>query len=126
MIDFGRSIGLSTRSDEVGNVIIRKPATQGMQHRKPVILAIALRYGAPKIIQYTHFDFETQGIKMLVNDDWVTADGTTLGADNGLGVAAIMAILQSTDIAHPALEALFTIDEETGYDWGHGLTGRHS
>lgn len=71
----------------------------------------------------TTFDFETQGIEMLVDGDWVRAKGTTLGADNGLGVAAIMAILESKTIEHPALEALFTIDEETGMTGAKGLQG---
>ena len=71
----------------------------------------------------TVFNFETEGIKMHINGDWVTADGTTLGADNGLGVATIMAILESTTIKHPAIEALFTIDEETGMTGAMGLKG---
>ena len=69
----------------------------------------------------TVFDFDNEGIKMYVDGDWVKADGTTLGADNGLGVASIMAILESTDIPHPAIEALFTIDEETGMTGAQGL-----
>ncbi len=68
-----------------------------------------------------NFDFDNQGIEMYVDGDWVRAKGTTLGADNGLGVAAMMSILESTDIAHPALEALFTIDEETGMTGAFGL-----
>jgi len=71
----------------------------------------------------TQFDFDTEGIRMILNDDWVQADGTTLGADNGIGVASIMAILSSTDIDHPAIEALFTIDEETGMTGALGLAG---
>src|SRR5690606_32599370 len=71
----------------------------------------------------TDFDFDTEGIRMYVDGDWVRADGTTLGADNGLGVATIMALLESTDIPHPALEALFTIDEETGMTGAKGLKG---
>ncbi len=69
----------------------------------------------------TVFDFDNQGIKMMIEGDWVTADGTTLGADNGLGVAAIMSVLESNDIPHPAIEALFTIDEETGMTGAQGL-----
>src|SRR5690606_3539584 len=71
----------------------------------------------------TDFDFDTQGIRMYVDGDWVRAEGTTLGADNGLGVATIMAILESSDIPHPALEALFTIDEDTGMTGAKGLKG---
>jgi len=71
----------------------------------------------------TIFDFATQGIKMIVDGDWVKADGTTLGADNGIGVATIMALLASADIAHPTLEAIFTIDEETGMTGAMELKG---
>jgi dipeptidase D len=71
----------------------------------------------------TVFDFDKEGIKMFIDGDWVKADGTTLGADNGLGVAAIMAVLSSSDIAHPEIEALFTIDEETGMTGAMGLKG---
>src|SRR5690606_958010 len=71
----------------------------------------------------TKFDFSTQGIEMMIVDGWVKANGTTLGADNGMGVAAIMAILQSDQLAHPAIEALFTIDEETGMTGAQGLKG---
>src|SRR5690606_25403454 len=69
----------------------------------------------------TVFDFETQGIVMKIEGDWVKAEGTTLGADNGIGVATIMSILESNDIPHPAIEALFTIDEETGMTGALGL-----
>ena len=71
----------------------------------------------------TEFDFMTEGIRMLVDGDWVRAEGTTLGADNGIGVASILAVLESSDIEHPALEALFTIDEETGMTGALGLQG---
>ena len=113
MKDFGTSLGLETFEDEIRNVIIRKPATPGMENRKTVVLQGHIDMVHQKNND-TVFDFDTQGIDMYVDGDWVRAKGTTLGADNGLGVAAIMAILESTDIPHPALEALFTIDEETG------------
>lgn len=113
MVDFGNSLGLETLTDPVGNVIIRKPATQGMENRVIVTLQSHLDMVHQKNKE-TEFDFDTQGIQMKVEGDWVTANGTTLGADNGLGVAAIMALLESTEIPHPPLEALFTIDEETG------------
>ena len=71
----------------------------------------------------TDFDFGTDGIRMKVDGDWVKADGTTLGADNGLGVASIMAVLASTDIPHPPIEALFTVDEETGMTGAFELKG---
>ncbi|MCB9261718.1 MAG: aminoacyl-histidine dipeptidase [Flavobacteriales bacterium] len=110
---FGESLGLPTHVDPVGNVIIKKPATAGMENRKTVILQSHLDMVHQKNAD-TNFDFATQGIETYIDGDWVRAKGTTLGADNGLGVAAIMSILASKDIAHPALEALFTIDEETG------------
>lgn len=122
MMDFGKSLHLETVKDAVGNVIIRKPASKGMEDRKMITLQSHLDMVHQKNVD-TEFDFDTQGIKMRVDDDWVKADGTTLGADNGMGVAAIMALLESKDIKHPALEALFTIDEETGMTGAMGLKG---
>ncbi|MGK0322800.1 MAG: dipeptidase D, partial [Psychroserpens sp.] len=113
MKDFGENLGLETMEDDVRNVIIRKPATSGMEDRKAIVMQSHLDMVHQKNND-TVFDFDTQGIDMHIEGDWVKAKGTTLGADNGLGVATIMAILESTDIAHPAIEALFTIDEETG------------
>jgi len=121
-MDFGTALGLETFKDEIGNVIIRKPASKGMEHKKMVTLQSHLDMVHQKNAD-TVFDFDTQGIQMVVDGDWVTAKGTTLGADNGLGVATIMALLESTDIAHPPLEALFTIDEETGMTGAFGLKG---
>lgn len=109
----GKSLGFETIEDAIGNVVIKKPATKGMENRQTVIMQSHLDMVHQKNTD-TKFDFATEGIKMVINGDWVKADGTTLGADNGLGVAAIMAVLKSTDIPHPAIEALFTIDEETG------------
>ena len=122
MVDFGKSLHLETQVDKVGNVIIRKPATAGMENRKTVVMQSHLDMVCQKNSD-TNFDFDTEGIKMFVDGDWVKAQGTTLGADNGLGVASIMAVLSSTDIAHPAIEALFTIDEETGMTGAMGLEG---
>jgi len=121
-LDFGKNLGLQTEKDAVGNVIIRKPATSGMEDRKTVVLQSHLDMVHQKNND-TDFNFDTQGIQMFVDGDWVKADGTTLGADNGIGVAAIMGLLASTDIPHPALEALFTIDEETGMTGAKGLQG---
>lgn len=118
--NFGENLGLETRVDEVGNVIIKKPATPGMENRKPIVLQSHLDMVCQKNND-VDFDFETQGINMVVDGDWVKAKGTTLGADNGLGVASIMSVLESNDIPHPALEALFTIDEETGMTGAIGL-----
>ncbi|GIM52221.1 aminoacyl-histidine dipeptidase [Capnocytophaga cynodegmi] len=122
MMDFGKKLGLETLKDEVGNVIIRKPATKGMENRKKVVLQSHLDMVHQKNND-TIFDFSTEGIKMRIEGDWVKAEGTTLGADNGIGVAAIMAILQSADVEHPDIEALFTIDEETGMTGAMGLKG---
>ncbi len=119
---FGEKLGLETIVDHIGNVIIRKPATPGMENRKPVILQSHLDMVHQKNND-TDFDFDTEGIDMFVDGDWVKARGTTLGADNGLGVATIMTILQSNDIPHPDLEALFTIDEETGMTGAQELKG---
>lgn len=122
MKDFGNSLGLETFEDEIRNVIIRKPATPGMENRKALVLQGHLDMVHQKNTD-TVFDFDTQGIDMYVDGDWVRARGTTLGADNGLGVATIMAILESKDIPHPAIEALFTIDEETGMTGALNLQG---
>ena len=120
MKSFGKKLNLETNEDEVGNVIIKKPATLGMEDRVTIVLQSHLDMVHQKNAD-TNFDFSTQGIQMYVDGDWVRARGTTLGADNGLGVATIMAILESTDIPHPAIEALFTIDEETGMTGAKGL-----
>ncbi|MUP46134.1 aminoacyl-histidine dipeptidase [Gramella sp. BOM4] len=118
--NFGNKLGLETQVDEVGNVVIKKPATKGMENRKKIVLQAHLDMVHQKNND-TDFDFESQGIDMYVDGDWVRARGTTLGADNGLGVATMMAVLESDDIEHPAIEALFTIDEETGMTGAKGL-----
>lgn len=120
MKKFGEDLGLETRVDETGNVIIKKPATVRMENRKPIVMQGHLDMVCQKNND-VNFDFETQGIEMEVQGDWLKAKGTTLGADNGLGVAAIMSVLESKDLPHPALEALFTIDEETGMTGAIGL-----
>ncbi len=120
MLDFGNQLELETFKDGVGNVIIRKPATAGLEDRKMITLQSHLDMVHQKNND-TVFDFDTQGIQMYVDGDWVRAKGTTLGADNGMGVATIMALLESTEIPHPPLEALFTIDEETGMTGAMGL-----
>lgn len=120
MENFGASLNLPTYKDEVGNVIIRKPATAGMESKKTVVLQSHLDMVHQKNND-TEFNFDKEGIQMYVDGDWVRAKGTTLGADNGMGVAAIMALLESDSIPHPPLEALFTIDEETGMTGAKGL-----
>jgi dipeptidase D len=122
MKNFGKSLGLETFEDDIRNVIIRKPATPGMENRKTIVMQGHLDMVHQKNND-TNFDFDTQGIDMYVDGDWVRARGTTLGADNGLGVATIMAILESKDIPHPAIDALFTIDEETGMTGALNLKG---
>lgn len=122
IIDFGKKHNLETYNDEVGNVIIKKAATAGMENKQIVCLQSHLDMVHQKNAD-TDFDFATQGINMYVEDDWVKAKGTTLGADNGIGVASIMTLLASDSIPHPAIEALFTIDEETGMTGALGLKG---
>lgn len=122
MVDFAKSLNLKVVVDEVGNVIIDKPASPGMEDRVAIVMQGHLDMVHQKNSD-TQFDFDTEGIKMFVEGDWVKAEGTTLGSDNGVGVAAIMAILSSTDIAHPAVQGLFTIDEETGMTGAIGLEG---
>ncbi|MFZ1786007.1 MAG: aminoacyl-histidine dipeptidase [Ferruginibacter sp.] len=122
MMDFGKKLSLETIQDEVGNVIIKKPATPGMENKQTVCLQSHLDMVHQKNAD-TVFDFATEGINMFVEGDWLKAKGTTLGADNGIGVASIMTILASNSIPHPAIEALFTIDEETGMTGALGLKG---
>ncbi len=113
MKHFGESLGLETIVDSVGNVIIRKPATPGMENRKGVVLQAHLDMVPQKNSDKQH-DFEKDPIETVIDNEWVKANGTTLGADNGMGVAAIMAVLEAKDLQHGPVEALFTIDEETG------------
>lgn len=120
IIEFGKSLNLEVKTDEVGNVLILKSATPGMENRKKVVMQSHLDMVTQKNND-VEFDFDTQAIQMCVDNGFVKAKGTTLGADNGIGVATIMAILESTDIPHPAIEAFFTIDEETGMTGALGL-----
>ena len=122
MCKFGEGLGLDTSVDATGNVVIRKPATAGFEGRTTVVLQGHLDMVHQKNADTT-FDFDQQGIEMWLDGDWVRAKGTTLGADNGIGVATIMSLLSATDIPHPALEALFTIDEETGMTGAIELKG---
>jgi dipeptidase D len=113
MKDFGEKLGLETIVDKVGNVVIRKPATPGMENRKGIILQSHLDMVPQKNSDKVH-DFEKDPIETLIDGEWVRANGTTLGADNGMGVAAIMTVLAAKDLEHGPIEGLFTIDEETG------------
>lgn len=119
---FGEQLELPTTVDSAGNVIIKKQATAGMENRESVVMQSHLDMVHQKNSD-TNFDFDKQGIEMYVDGDWVRAKGTTLGADNGIGVATIMSLLASNDIPHPAIEALFTIDEETGMTGALALQG---
>ncbi|NSW45485.1 MAG: aminoacyl-histidine dipeptidase [Bacteroidales bacterium] len=120
MKQFGEDLGLKTIVDEVGNVIIKKPATPGYENRKGIILQGHLDMVPQKNNDKQH-DFEKDPIEPVIHGDKVKANGTTLGADNGIGVAAAMAVLQSKDLQHGPIEALFTIDEETGMTGAFGL-----
>jgi dipeptidase D len=113
VIDFARKHGLDYKKDEVGDVVIRKPATPGNEN-KPIVVLQAHLDMVPQKNSATVHDFGKDPIQAYVDGEWVKARGTTLGADNGIGVAAILAILESTDVTHGPLEGLFTIDEETG------------
>ncbi|MBR8537406.1 aminoacyl-histidine dipeptidase [Carboxylicivirga sediminis] len=118
--EFGKSLGFTTIRDEVGNVIIRKPATPGYEDRMGVILQSHIDMVPQKNSDKVH-NFETDPIETYIEDGWVTANGTTLGADNGIGVAAAMAVLQATDLEHGPVEALITMDEEAGMTGANGL-----
>jgi dipeptidase D len=122
MVDFGKKNNLETVVDRVGNVIIRKPATKGMENRKGVIFQTHLDMVPQKNNDKSH-DFEKDPIETIIDGEWVKANGTTLGSDNGIGVAATMAVLASENIVHGPIEALFTIDEETGMTGAFGLEG---
>lgn len=113
LVEFGKSLGLETTQDEIGNVLVRKPATPGMEDRKGVVLQAHMDMVPQKNSDVNH-DFAKDPIQAFVEGEWVRANNTTLGADNGMGVAAAMTVLQSSDIPHPAIEMLITVDEETG------------
>ncbi|HUS87221.1 MAG TPA: aminoacyl-histidine dipeptidase [Bacteroidales bacterium] len=118
--NFGERNGLETIVDSVGNVIIKKAATPGFEARKGVVLQTHLDMVPQKNSDKKH-DFAKDPIEVMIDGEWVTANGTTLGSDNGIGVSAAMAVLASKDIEHGPLEALFTIDEETGMTGAFGL-----
>lgn len=109
----GKQLGLETITDAAGNVILRKPATSGKENRPTVILQSHIDMVCEKNNDVTH-DFLNDPIDVYVEDNWVKAKGTTLGADNGIGMAAALAVLASNDLEHGPIECLFTVDEETG------------
>jgi len=118
--NFGKSLGLETLRDEIGNVLVRKPATPGMENRKAVVLQAHMDMVPQKNSNVAH-NFETDPIDAHIDGEWVKASDTTLGGDNGIGLAAAMAVLQSTGIPHPAIEMFITVDEETGMFGAFGL-----
>jgi len=120
VFDFGKSLGLETVKDKAGNIIIRKPASPGMEKCKGVVLQGHLDMVPQKNSDKVH-DFVTDPIETFIDGEWVKANGTTLGSDNGIGVAAIMGILASKDMVHGPIEGLFTATEETGMDGANGL-----
>jgi len=124
IVDFATARGLDVSLDQIGNIIIKKPATPGMEDRKTLAMQSHVDM-VPQKNADTEHDFLTDSIKPYIDGEWVTAEGTTLGADNGIGVAAILALLESTDIPHPALEALLTIDEEAGMTGAKNLQPGH-
>lgn len=120
LVKFGQDLGLDTQIDAVGNVLIKKPATPGYENCKTVVLQSHQDMVCEKN-KDVEFDFDNDAIQTYVDGEWMKAKGTTLGADDGIGVAMQMAILQSTDIEHGPIECLFTSDEETGLTGAMGL-----
>ena len=120
LLDFGKKVGVETFKDEAGNIIMRKPASAGMENRQMAILQAHMDMVPQKTKESAH-NFETDPIQTIVDGDWLRANGTTLGADDGLGVAAIMAIMEDKSLKHGPLEALITADEETGMYGTFGL-----
>jgi dipeptidase D len=119
-LNFGKKLGLETVQDEVGNVLIRKPATAGMENCKTIVLQGHLDMVPQKNGDKKH-DFEKDPIETVIDGEWVRANGTTLGADNGIGAAAALAVLQDNTLKHGPIECLFTVDEETGMTGAFGL-----
>jgi dipeptidase D len=120
VMQWAREHGIQADTDKAGNILLTKPATPGMENRRGVILQGHLDMVPQKNNNKVH-DFTTDPIDARVDGEWVRADGTTLGADNGIGVAAAMAVLTATDIPHGPLEVLITATEETGMDGAHGI-----
>lgn len=120
LLDYGKSLGLVTKCDEVGNVLICKPATPGMENRRKVILQSHMDMVCEKNAD-VNFDFQKDSIQTYIDGEWLKAKGTTLGADDGIGMAMEMAILQSNDLQHGPIECVFTRDEETGLTGAFGM-----
>ena len=120
IVNWAKGKNLFVERDEVGNVLIRKPATLGMENRPAVALQAHLDM-VPQANENTQHNFLTDPILPRIQGEWVSATGTTLGADNGIGMASALAILDSDDVAHPALEVLLTMTEEAGMEGALGL-----
>lgn len=120
VVEFGKKLGLETLTDEVGNILIRKPATPGMENRKKVVLQAHLDMVPQKNSNIDH-DFTKDPLELIIEGDWVKANNTTLGSDNGIGLASILAVLQADNLKHGPIEALLTADEETGMYGASGL-----
>ena len=120
LIEFGVNHGLETFTDEIGNVLIRKPATKGIEDRPWVCLQSHIDMVCEKNSDKV-FDFQKDAIVPIIDGEWLKADGTTLGADDGIGVATELAILAADDIEHGPIECLFTVDEETGLSGAFAL-----
>ncbi|ELL9331939.1 aminoacyl-histidine dipeptidase [Vibrio fluvialis] len=120
IIGWAKEQGLNVRRDPTGNVFIKKPATPGMEHKKAVVLQAHIDM-VPQKNEDTDHDFAKDPIQPYIDGEWVTAKGTTLGADNGIGMATCLAVLASTEIKHGPLEVLLTIDEEAGMTGAFGL-----
>lgn len=120
LLDFARKHNLEAKQDKAGNILITKPATEGKEHVPTLILQSHVDMVCEKNSDVAH-DFDNDPIETIIDGDWVKANGTTLGADNGIGVAAQLAVLAATDIAHGKIEALFTVDEETGLTGANAL-----
>uniref|UniRef100_A0AB33J786 Cytosol non-specific dipeptidase n=2 Tax=unclassified Prevotella TaxID=2638335 RepID=A0AB33J786_9BACT len=118
--EFGKSHGLVTKVDAIGNVLICKPATKGYEDRDTIVLQSHMDMVCDKLVD-VDFNFLTDPIQTYIDGDWLTAKGTTLGADDGIGVAMQLAVLEDDQIEHGPLECLFTRDEETGLTGAHGL-----
>lgn len=120
--EFGKANNLDTKVDETGNVLISKPATPGYENRRTVVLQSHMDMVCEKLVDLD-FDFHKDAIQAYIDGEWLKAKGTTLGADDGIGVAIELAILESKDIEHGPIECLFTVDEETGLTGAMGMKG---
>lgn len=120
LLDFAKKNGLDAKRDEIGNILIKKPATKGRENDQTVVLQSHVDMVCEKNSETIH-NFDTDAIKPFIDDGWVRAEGTTLGSDDGIGMAAQMAILTATNLSHGPIECLFTVDEETGLSGAFAL-----